>query len=100
MEHWGDFIAVWLWGDLIASCQYLKEPTRKLGRDSVWECSDRKKSNGFNLKEGRVRLGIRKKLFTLRMLGHWNMLFREAVDAPFLEAFKARLYGVLSNLVW
>jgi len=31
---------------------------------------------------------------------HWNRLPREVVDAPSLEAFKVRLDGVLSNLVW
>lgn len=29
----------------------------------------------------------------------WNMLFREVVDAPHLEVFKARLEGALSNPV-
>jgi len=30
---------------------------------------------------------------------HWNGLPREAVDAPSLEAFKARLDGAVGNLV-
>jgi len=30
---------------------------------------------------------------------HWNRLAREDVDAPFLELFKVRLVGALSNLV-
>jgi len=30
---------------------------------------------------------------------HWNRLPREAVDDPSLAVFKARLDGVLSNLV-
>jgi len=30
---------------------------------------------------------------------HWNRLTREAVDAPSLEVFKARLDGALSNLI-
>ncbi|KFR12710.1 hypothetical protein N306_07708, partial [Opisthocomus hoazin] len=42
---------------------------------------------------------IRKKLFTMRVVKHWNRLPREAVDAPSLEVFKARLDGALSNLV-
>ena len=46
----------------------------------------------------RFRLDIRKKFFTQRVM-HWNRLPREAVDAPSLEAFKARLDGALSNLV-
>ncbi|KFP56606.1 hypothetical protein N323_03010, partial [Cathartes aura] len=55
--------------------------------------------NGFKLKEGRFRLDIRKKFFTMRMVRHWNRLPREAMDAPSLEVFKARLDGALSNLV-
>ncbi|KGL93178.1 hypothetical protein N301_01840, partial [Charadrius vociferus] len=55
--------------------------------------------NGFKLEEGRFRLDIRKKFFTLRVVRHWHRLPREAVDAPSLEVFKARLNGALSNLV-
>jgi len=39
------------------------------------------------------------KFFTMRVVRHWNRLPREAVDAPSMELFKARLDGVLSNLV-
>ena len=49
--------------------------------------------------EGRFRLDIRKKFFTVRLVRYWNRLPREVVDAPSLEAFKARLEGALSNLV-
>ena len=34
------------------------------------------------------------------MVRHWPRLPREAVAAPSLEVFKARLDGALSNLVW
>ena len=43
------------------------------------------------------RLVIRKKFFMVRVVRHWK-LPREVVDAPFLEVFKARLDGALSNL--
>ncbi|KFU93763.1 hypothetical protein M959_04165, partial [Chaetura pelagica] len=55
--------------------------------------------NGLKLEEGRFRLDIRKKFFIVRVVMHWNMLPREAVDAPSLEVFKARLDGALSNRV-
>ncbi|KFQ41086.1 hypothetical protein N332_06227, partial [Mesitornis unicolor] len=55
--------------------------------------------NGFKLKEGRFKLDIRKKVFTVRVVRHWHRLPREAVDAPSLEVFKARLDGALSSLV-
>jgi len=63
--------------------------------------SDKTKGNGFKRKEGRFRLDRRKKLFTMRVLRHWNRLPREAeaVDAPCLAVLKARLDGALSNLV-
>jgi len=43
---------------------------------------DRISGNGFKLKEGRIRLEIRKKFFTVRVVKHWNRLPRGAVDAP------------------
>ncbi|KFZ45643.1 hypothetical protein N321_02561, partial [Antrostomus carolinensis] len=51
------------------------------------------------LREGRFRLDIRRIFFTQRVVRHWNRLPREVVDAPSLEAFKARLDGALGSLI-
>jgi len=40
-----------------------------------------------------------KKFFTMRVVKLWNRLFREVVDAPSLETFKATLDRALNNLV-
>ena len=44
-------------------------------------------------------MDIRRKFFTQRVVAHWNRLPKEAVDAPSLEAFKARLDVALGSLV-
>jgi len=62
--------------------------------------SDRTRGNSFKQNEGRLRLGKRKKFFAVRVVMPWHRLPREAVGAPSLAVFKARLDGALSNLVW
>lgn len=54
-------------------------------------CRDQAKGNGFKLKEGGVRLDIRKKSFTVRGVRHWDRLSREAMNAPSLEVIQAKL---------
>ena len=60
-------------------------------------CCDRTRGNGFKPKEGRFRLDIRKKSFTVRVVRHWHRLHREVVDAPSLETLMVRLEGALST---
>jgi len=61
--------------------------------------SDSMRGNGFKLKQGRFRVDIRKKFFTMSVVKHWNGLPREAVEAPSLETFQTRLDRALSNLI-
>jgi len=92
-----------LWGDLIVAFQYLKGTYKK---DGHWlfsrACSDRTRSNGFKVEQGRFRLDIRKTFLTMRVVKHWHRLPREVVEevveAPSLGTFKARLDRALSTL--
>jgi len=81
--------------------RYLKGACRK-DEDNLFSkaCCDRTRGDGFKLREGRFRLVIRKKFFTVGVVKDWNGLPREVVEAPSLETFKTRLDGALSNLVW
>ncbi|KFV75396.1 hypothetical protein N307_09442, partial [Dryobates pubescens] len=54
--------------------------------------------NGSKLEEGRFRLAIRRKFFTVRVVRHWNRLPKEMVEAPSLEFFKIMLDVALGNL--
>jgi len=86
-------------GDLIAAFQYLKGAYKEKRRQLLERGDNsRTRGNGFKLKEGRFRLDVRGKLFTMRMVRCGNRLPREVVDAPSLEVFKARLDEALGNL--
>ena len=88
-----------LWGDLIVAFQYLKGAYKQEGEWLLRVDSDRTKGNGFKLRQGWFRSDIRSKFFTQRVVTHWNRLPEEVVDAPSLEAFKARLDVTLGNLI-
>jgi len=68
--------------------------------NEIHQGSDSTRGNSFKLGQGRFRLDTRKKFFPQRVVTHWNRLPKEAVDAPSLEAFKARLDVALGSLVW
>jgi len=87
-----------LHGDLIVAFLYLQGAYKKNG-DRLFSkpCCDRQ--GIIIIKEGRFRLDIRKKFFTVRVVKQWHRLLREVVDAPSLETFKIRLDRALSNLI-
>jgi len=57
------------------------------------------KGSGFKLRQGRVRVDIRRKFCTHRVVTHWNRLPKEAMNDPSLEAFKTRLDMPLGSVV-
>ena len=71
-----------LWEDLTAAFQYLKGAYSKDGENIFRRaCCDKTGSNGFKPREGRFRLDVRKKFFTMRVVKNWNRLPREVVEA-------------------
>uniref|UniRef100_A0A8B9FTL9 Reverse transcriptase domain-containing protein n=1 Tax=Amazona collaria TaxID=241587 RepID=A0A8B9FTL9_9PSIT len=87
-------------GDLIAAFPYLKGAYRDAGEGLFMrDCSERTRGNGFKLKQGRFRLDLRKKFFTVRVVGPWNGLPKEVVNASSLAAFKVGLDTALDGMV-
>ena len=81
-----------LQGDLIVAFQYLKGAYKQEGKWLFTRVdSDRIRGNDFKMRQRSLRLDMRRKVFTQRVVTHWNRLPKEVVDAPSLEAFKARL---------
>jgi len=83
-----------LQGELRAACQYLEGPARAGEGLFIRECSDRTRGNGLQLQEGRFRLDIRKKFFTVRVVRPWPRLPREAVTAPSLQCSRPGWTGL------
>jgi len=88
-----------LWGDLRAAASAWRGCERAREGLVTRAGSDRTRGHGFKLKEGRFRLDLRKKFFTVKVVKPWPRLPREAVAAPSLAVFKARLDRVLITLV-
>uniref|UniRef100_A0A8B9EX43 Reverse transcriptase domain-containing protein n=1 Tax=Amazona collaria TaxID=241587 RepID=A0A8B9EX43_9PSIT len=87
-------------GDLIAAFQYLKGAYRDAEEGLFMrDCSERTRGDGFKLKQGKFRLDMRKKFFTVRVVRHWNGLPRAVVNVPSLVAFKVGLDIALDGMV-
>lgn len=90
-----------LWQDRLLALEYVKGDYRQEGDQLFMQRkSGRTRGNDFDLKEGRIRLDIKKKFLTMSMVQYWNRLPREAADAPSLEASKTRLDGAIGSLIW
>ena len=62
-----------LCGDLIVAFQYLKGAYKwEWDLLFTWSDSDRTRKNSFILEKGRLRLDIRKKFFTQRVVRRWH----------------------------
>ena len=72
-----------LQGDLLAAFQYLKRAYKKAGEVLFTRaCNDRTRGNGFKLKEGRFRLCIRKKFFTVRVVRTLEQVAQSSCGCP------------------
>jgi len=83
-----------------SALQYLKGAYKQDGKQLFARVdSDRTRGNSFKLRKRRFRSDIRRRFFTQRVVMHWKRLPKEVVDAPSLEALKARLDVALGGLV-
>lgn len=86
--------------DCIVAFQNLKGDYKKDGESHFNRAQCNKtRGDGFQLKEGRFRLDLRKKFFRMRLVIHWPRLPREVVDLPSLVTFQVRLDRALTNLI-
>ena len=88
-----------LCGDLIVAFQYLKERYKKGTDSSAASLVMGQRGNDFKLNKERYRSDNWKKIFTIRIVKHWNRVPRDVMEALSLETCQVRLNRALSNLI-
>uniref|UniRef100_A0A8D0ELS1 RIB43A domain with coiled-coils 2 n=1 Tax=Strix occidentalis caurina TaxID=311401 RepID=A0A8D0ELS1_STROC len=81
----------------------LQLPERRVQRGGMSLLSQgtsaRTRGNGLKLRQGRVRLALRKYFFAEGVVGRWNGLPRAGGESPSLEGLKSRVDPALRDLV-
>ena len=87
-------------GDLVACYKLVRGDQQALGESLFPRALPVvTRNNGHKLAEGRFRLDIRRRDFTVRAARVWNQLPREVVQAPTLGVFKRKLDEHLAGVL-
>ena len=86
-----------LWGGLIAVFRYLKGAYKQEGSQLFTRVENsRTRGNGFKLKEGRFRLDVRRKFFTMRVVAQ---AAQRSCGHPIPEGVKGQVGWAMDSLV-